>query len=190
MSHFPHRCEVTARRKFFECETKGRFFLKVSTTGFFHVVLPLLNDDRKPELYYVDLIARQIFEVLMYCIRIMKFRNLDSTQSMLIVLRNIGGKEVIFTDMIFSRRTYSFANQPETKFFFEFNPKDDWKEIGELLLVIFKELCTEMGCMDIEESVIKKRVYNIIRYMNELLTEYRGTVIIPRISISEFGFSV
>ena len=95
VSHFPYSCEVTARRAFFECETKGRFFLKVSTNGFFHAILPLENDDRRPDFYYVDLIARQIFDILMYCVRIMKFRNLESEQSMLIILRNIGRRKML-----------------------------------------------------------------------------------------------
>jgi hypothetical protein len=188
VSHFPYSCEVTARREFFECETKGRFFLKVSTNGFFHAVIPMLNDDRKPDLYYVDLIARQIYEILMYCVRIMKFRNLENEQSMLIILRNMGGKEVTFANT-FSHWTYSFANQPQTKFLFGFSPKDDWKKIAKVLLDIFKELCTEMGCINIEEPVIKKRVFEILRYMSELHTEYRGEVIIPRININDFGLS-
>jgi len=188
VSNFPYSCEVTARRKFFECETEGRFFLRVSTNGFFHVILSLLHDDRRPDLYYVDLIARQIFEILLYCVRIMKFRNLDSEQSMLIILRNIGGKEVTFADA-FPHWTYLFANQPETRFFFGFNPKDDWKRIAKVLLDIFKELCVEMGCLGIEESIIKERVFKILYHMSELHTEYQGVVIIPRIDINDFGLS-
>ena len=188
VSHFPYSCEVASRRKFFECETEGRFFLKVSTDGFFHVILPLINDEREQDLYYVDLIARQIFQILMYCVRIMKFRNLESEQSMLIILRNMGGKKVTFTNT-FSHQRYSFANEPETRFSFGFSPKDEYKKIAKVLLDIFKELCTEMGCINIEESVIKKRVLEILRYMNELYTEYRGIVIIPRISINDFGLN-
>jgi hypothetical protein len=188
VSHFPYSCEVTARRDFFEFKTEGRFFLKVSANGFFQVILPLLNDDRRPDLYEVDIIAYQIFEILMYCVRIMKTRNLDSEQSMLIILRNMGGKEVAFADA-FSHYTYSFANQPETRFSCGFNPKDDWKEIANVLLGIFKELCTEMGCMDIKESIVKKRVLKILCDMSELRTEYQGIVTVPRINISDFGLS-
>jgi hypothetical protein len=188
VSLFPYSCEVTARREFFECETKGRFFLKVSTNGFFHVILPLLCDDRRPDLYQVNLIAQQIFEILTYCVRIMKFRNLESQQSMLIILRNMGGKEVAFTDF-FSHRTHSFANELETKFSFGFNPKDDWKKIAKVLLDIFKELCTEMGRMDIEESTIRKRVFRILCDMSEVLREHRGLVIVPRVNINDFGLS-
>lgn len=188
LSRFPYSCEVTARREFFECQSKGKFFLKIATNGLFHVVLPLLKTDRKPDLYYVDWIALQIFEILMYCVRIMKFRNLDNEQSVLIILRNMSGKEVAFDDT-FSHWTYSFANQPETEFSFGFNPKDDWKKIAKVLLGIFKELCMEMGCMDIEESTIKKRVFRILCDMVELRTEYRGIVTVPRIDINDFGLN-
>ena len=43
--------------------------------------------------------------------------------------------------------------------------------------------------MDIEESTVKKRVFQILYFMRELQTEYRGTVIIPRININDFGLS-
>jgi hypothetical protein len=188
VSIFPNHCEVTARREFFECETKGRFFLKVSIDGFFHVILPLESDRRKPNLYYVDLIAYRIIEILTYCVRIMKFRNVAGEQSMLIILRNMGGKEVTFTDTL-SLRTYSFANQLETEFSFDFNPKDDWKEIAKILVDIFKELCMEMGCADIKESTVKERVFQILLGMPELRTEYRGAVTIPRITIHDFGLN-
>lgn len=191
VSLFPYSCEVTSRRKFFECETKGRFFLKVSTNGFFHVILPLINGERRArglDLYYVDLIAYQIFQILMYCVRIMKFRNLESEQSMLIILRNMGGKEVTFTNTL-PRWTYSFAKEPETRFSFGFSPKDEYKKIVKVLLDIFKELCTEMGCINIEESDIKKRVFKILHRMSELYTEYHGIVIIPRIDINDFGLN-
>jgi hypothetical protein len=107
---------------------------------------------------------------------------------MLIIMRNMGGKEVAFANT-FSHWTYSFANQPETKFSFGFSPKGDWKEMAKVLLKIFKELCTEMGCMDIEESIIKKRVLAILYNMRELHTEYRGAVILPRVNINDFGLN-
>ena len=58
----------------------------------------------------------------------------------------------------------------------------------ELFIKIFKELCTEMGCIDIEESTVKKRVFNIVYHFIEgLRIEYRGPVILPMVDINLFG---
>ncbi len=99
----------------------------------------------------------------------------------------MGNKDIAFTETIWHTRDYSFTNQQEIEFFFELDTAEGWKSVGQLFLKIFKELCNEMGCIDIEDATIKKRVFDILCFMDELRTEYRGTVIIPRVEINSFG---
>ena len=53
---------------------------------------------------------------------------------------------------------------------------------------IYRELCTEAGCLDILDSTIEKRIHSILRDMRELRTQYNGAgVILPRVDITEFA---
>jgi hypothetical protein len=183
--HFPNSCEIMARRKFFECSPNERLFLKLRTDGFLHVIQHLIPDRR--DMYYIDIIAQKIFGVFAYLMRIMQFLDNKREQSVTIILRNLGGKGVIFTNQMFLERPYSFANQPEIKFSYEFLPADGWKGLGQIFIQIFKDLCLEAGCIDIAVSTIRQRVCNILHDMYELQTEYRGNVVLPRVDIDAFA---
>ena len=184
ISHLSYDCNVTCRRKFFECDTRGKYFLQVEANGFFHTILPSTEERGS---YYIDILAKDIYDVLAYVTRIYEFKNHKTPISILIILRNFNSKPIFFLNGS-SYFKFSFANQNETEFFFEFDPAQSWKGLGELFIKIFKELCTEMGCIDIEESTVKKRVFNIVyHFMEGLRIEYRGPVILPMVDINLFG---
>jgi hypothetical protein len=193
ISCFPyfHNTEVFVRRKFFENEPKNELFLKVSTSGFFHSITPFLQDGREKDLYYYDVIIYQISALLFHSIRIMKFHNIENEQSLLVIFRNLGGKKVAFEDSFWRIRSYSFtSSSPEVEFLFSFCPKDDWKEIVNVLINLYRELCTETGCIDISDSTIKSRLHQILRSMRELSTEYTWEgVRLPRVDFNDFGFT-
>jgi len=188
ISHFPHlshRNEIIPRRELFECTPNEHLFLRLRKDGFLHVIQPLITDLK--DIYYIDIIAQQVFEVLAYFMRVMRFLDYELEQSVLVILRNLGGKQATFTNQIFVIRQYRFANQPELEFSYEFSPKDGWKGLGQVFVRFFKDLCFELGCIEIEDSTIKKRVYERLCHMQELRTEYTGEVRLPRVDINDFG---
>jgi hypothetical protein len=190
---FPYHCNVIARRKFFEFSTNDNVFLKVNTHGFFHVILPLDSHNRSDiytldkTQYNFDLIAKEIFSILDYCMRIFVFHQIEDEQSIRIIFRDMGGKNIVYLDKL-SIASFWFANQPETEFSFEMYPKNGWKGLGKLFCTIFKELCIEMGYVDIDDSAIKERVKMILQSDAQLHSSYQsGTTIVPSVATDEFG---
>jgi len=184
----PIRCTVTTRRNFFECDSREDEFLRVHTNGFFHFIVPIIYDTEK-NLSWIDVLIHQILDIFVYCTRVMKYKQITSEQSLYVKLRNISNLELTFDGFFFSRR-YNFCPEfSEVDFTYSFNPKEGWLKIREIFEKIFKDLCMELGIIDITDSVINKRLFDILRKNPNIHTKYHyGNVIIPLINMDEFGF--
>lgn len=187
ISHFPYRCNATSRRKFFECNIEGKF-LRVDSNGFVHAILPVRSEQ---DNYFIDLIAKEIFEVLVYVMRISELKNHMKPLSIYIVLRNFGNKKILFFNLnqhfIIREPEFSFANQPETDFAFNFNPKEGWKGLGQLFVNILTEISCEVGCYENDEETVKRRILNLLyHHLETIHIEYRGAIIIPRVNVDLF----
>jgi len=186
-------CHMRPKRGFFECEPHSRekplgFFLKVTSNGFFHLVNPLRHD----ELFYLDVIFKQILNMLLYCVSVMKNKQLNGKQSAVIYLRNVRNQDIRIGAL--QRTRYSFSNNDPEPFFAEFNPSSDLKEIGAVVQKIYEELCQEVGYVDVTEDIIKRRLRAIVLFsFYNSPKEYHGLGchnFLPAITADDLGFDV
>jgi len=181
---------MRVRRESFECESsingaQLNFFWKVTTKGFFHSIEPFYRG----QYHYIDSILIQILGMLLCCIRVMQFCNLKSDQSVLIILKNIRGREVIvFTP--FQHGKFSFSNSKnEVRFHKEFNPDNSWKEIVKVFAEICRELCAEVSYIGITNDQIRSRLNKIVKSMADFRRPYNsGNIHLPLINLDDFGF--
>ena len=186
ISCFPYYNEIEARRKFFETKPDKDAFLKVHTNGFFHSIIRLLSDS--PTSFTFDTIFMEIVQPLLFSIRLMKYHGVKGEQSMLLLLKNAGGSEVNFGTWA-SIRQYSFTNSlSEIEFSYSFDPEKEWKDLTPMLYKIYKDLCTEAGCLTILDTTVEQRVRNCIYNMRELGISYNGeNITLPSINLALFG---
>jgi hypothetical protein len=185
-------CNMKARRNFFECESWSKekplyFFLRVNADGFFHLVEPLHNDEQ----YWLDVIFGQVLDMLVYCIIVMKDKQLNTKQSVFICLRNVCGLDVRTAH--FQRIGYSFPNSAPEPFLAEFDPASSWKEIGIVLKKIYRELCQEVS-YEIAEEEINQRLQEMTKYNFYVRSSHdcRGLhchIFLQAIKIDDFGFT-
>jgi hypothetical protein len=159
---------MKARRNFFECESWNRekpldFFLRVYADGFFHLVEPLHHNEQ----YWLEVIFSQVLDMLLYCITVMKNKQLDTKQSVFICLRNVCGLDVRVAD--FQRIGYSFPNSVPEPFLAEFNPASNRKEIEIVLKKIYKELCQEVS-YEISEKDINQGLQEMIKHSSTFIS--------------------
>lgn len=183
-----NRCNFNAKRHYFECEPWSRekpidFFLRVKSNGFFHLVEPL----EQGENIWLDTIFSRILEMLFYCIRVMRYKQLNSKQSAHIYLRKVHGLEVK-TEGHFQRFHYFFSNNDPEPFLAEFNPMDDWKEIGIVIKKMFEDICREVS-FDIDEESVNLRLRDLIKSSGVGNWTY-GSIFLPAINADDFGFEV
>ena len=186
-------CNIKARRNFFECESWSKekplyFLLRVNADGFFHLVEPLHHDEQ----YWLDAIFNQVLDMLLYCITVMKNKQLNTKQSVFICLRNVCGLDVR-TVVHFQRFGYSFPNSAPEPFLAEFNPASNWKEIGIVLKKIYIELCQEVS-YEITEGEINQRLHEMIKHNFYVCSshDHRGLhchIFLQAIKIDDFGFT-
>jgi hypothetical protein len=106
VSNFPYCYEgVVSRRKYFECKNQDHCFLRVDTFGFVHAVLPLREEQNT---LFLDSIAREIYAIIAYTMRIYAIRNFLNPTSVLVILRNCNNNPVGFWDSLSQVRHYTF----------------------------------------------------------------------------------
>lgn len=160
----PYGCaNVTTSRTFFDCDCRstGEFF-RVHTKGFFHLITPIPYDKERNECY-IDSIIGRILEIFKFSVKAMKLRNVNANQSMYIILRNISNVEMTF-DRYSIHRGYKFPKGYENVEFkdYQFNPAVAWSETRKLFSKIYRDLCTELSIIEITDTTINKRLYNIV----------------------------
>ena len=185
----PFRCRrVIPRRKFFECELATKEFLRVHTTGFFHLISPILYDHER-NLYYIDTVIHQILEILIHSIRVMKLRNVKSGQSIYTVLRNIANIEMTFDRDPWHDRYCFSSESPDIELIYQFNPADAWSDIRKIFAKLYRDLCTELGAIEITDITINKRLYRILQNSDVQATYNLNGITMPRIEMEDFGFT-
>lgn len=186
----PTRCSrITPRRKFFECESRSEEFFRIHTNGFFHLIEPIIYDTEK-NLGWIDVLIHQILDIFIYSIRVMKLKEINADQSIYVILRNIANFELAFDSFLWRRRYKFCSESPDVEFVYHLNPTDDWSEIRKTFVKIFRDLCTELGEIDITDLTINRRLYNLLKRLQHIHTEYRhNNVIMPRIEMEKFRFT-
>jgi len=179
-------CNFNARRNYFECEPWSKekpieFFLRVKSNGLFHLVEPLHHDQN----YWLDAIFHQILVMMFYCLKVMRFKQVNSKQSICIYLKNVHGLEVK-TEAHFQRFGYLFSNNNPEPFLGEFNPMDNLTEVGTVIKKIFEDLCRELA-YDIDTRSVNLRLHNLINDVSDGNWKY-GEICLPAIKSEDLGF--
>lgn len=201
--YYSQDVKMTARRNYYEVasarkkyclvepltdDTKIDFFLKVTTNGFFHLVEPLRPHKGH---HYLESIFKQIFDMLLYTIQMMKYQQVRSDESFVVILKNVRSLELMAVED-FQLPRYFFPKSGPAPFLGEFNPTSPWKEIGLALKKIFREVCQEINFTPSDEA-INKRLNELLR--SNFYVKYdhnfigsRKHIFLHKIDISEFGF--
>jgi hypothetical protein len=186
--------EVIGRRKHFEFKSRSpEIFARMYSDGFFHCVLPFWEVEEEVKNYHLYWLMFQVAEPLFFLARVMKVKEVETEQTLKFDLHGIGGLEVT----PFSRRTpwlsirtWSFSEDSDfLPYRKTFNPKEKWTSFFDLLCEIYKEICIDLGIIDMKDETISQNVKEIVRSMQSLATTYSGRGL-ERLSLEEiFGES-
>ena len=186
--------DVIGRRKHFEFKSRSpEIFARMYSDGFFHCVLPFWEVDEEAKNYHLYWLMFEVAEPLFFLARVMKLKEVETEQTLRFDLHGIGGLEVI----PFSRRTswlsirtWSFSEDAESLSYQKtFNPKEEWFFFFNLLCEIYKEICVDLGIIDMKDETVSQNVKEILRSMRSLARTYSGRGL-ERLSLEEiFGES-
>lgn len=172
---------VVARRKHFEFESREpRIFARMYSDGFFHCILPWMEVDMEPKTYHLYWIVSNIADPLLFLVRVMKLRAIETEQTLRIDLHGISGLQVFpfsqkYPSSLFSRRPWSFSKETDyLSYEKKFSPKDEWVSFFNILCEIYKDICIDLGVMDIRDETVAQNVKEILRSMRSLWTTYSG----------------
>ncbi len=175
---------VIPRRYYYECKTLPEEFFRVHVNGYFHLIT--LIETRREGYVPIDDLIYRILEMLIYCIRAMKGKDIDTNQSMYIKLRNVRDIKLRFSP--WGHRTFSFGTDELEPCIKQFNPEEEWSAFKKLFNAIYRELCIDLGYPTITDLIIDQRLWRIIREMREIRTTYQSAKM-PDIELKEFGFT-
>ena len=185
---------IRARRFFFELEGEGErannrpidTFLRISKNGIFHLIEPLKHD----KSYWFGAILNQIAELLLYCVTIMKYKNHSGRQTIFIILKNVSGLELKLSDWQSSYFKWCFSKSDPKPFIAEFDPSNEFKEIGKALFKICRELYEEINYTQISEEQIAERLEDVLisNFYVKYSHNYSGLkhIVIPALKLNDF----
>jgi hypothetical protein len=189
---------VIGRRDHFEFESSSLgIFARIYSDGFFHCALPLWEvspEDSEVKYYHLHLIMSEIAEPLFFLVRVMKLKEVKIEHTLRLDLHGIGGLQVFpfSREHMFwlSRRTWSFSEEANFLSYQKtFNPKEKLVSLFNLLCEIYKDICIDLGIIDIEDETVSQNVKQIVGSLHTLRTTYSGRGL-ERLSLEEiFGES-
>lgn len=190
--------EVVPRRKHFEFKSRSpEIFVRMYSDGFFQCVLPLWEasrEDSEVKYYHLHLIMAEIAEPLFFLVRVMKLKEIKTEYKLKLDLHGVSGLQVSpfsrKSAFWLSRKTWSFSEDADSLSYQKtFNPKEKWVSVFNLLCEIYKEICIDLGIIDIKDENISQNVKEVISSMRALRTTYSGRGL-ERVSLDEiFGKS-
>lgn len=163
---------VVPRRGYFEFKSKSpEIFARIDSEGFFHAVIPLLTEAEK---YYLNWIVNDIAEALFFIVRVMKKKGVKTDQTLRIDLHGIRGLRVFPFSRYRSIREWAFSEEQDFIFYQKtFNPKEKWVFLFKLLCEIYKDICVDLGVVEIKDETVAQNVKQIVREMDNLRTAYQ-----------------
>jgi hypothetical protein len=111
-----------------------------------------------------------IGQVFLFANRVMKKKNIISSQRVLIELNNVQGLLVGF-DVDRTYNTYTFAEN-DIILHSNFNPSENWATQIGVLKQIYRLLCAHLGIHTIKEATITRHLRRVLGKMHELRTRY------------------
>jgi len=177
---------VVPRRGYFEFKSRSpEIFTKMDSDGFFHAVVPLYTEEEK---YSLNWIVGDIARALFFIVRVMKKKGVKTEQTLGIDLHGIKGLRVFPFPRYRSLREWAFSEEQDSVFYQKtFNPKEKWVFLFNLLCEIYKDICIDLGIVQIKDGTVVQNVKQIVREMDTLRTTYTPAGL-ERLSLDEiFG---
>lgn len=186
---------VVARRKHYEFRSRSpEIFARMHYDGFFHCVLPWWEVDPETKGYHLYWIVHDVAEPLYFLVRVMKNKGVKTEQALKLDLHGISGLRV----SPFSRertswlsiRTWTFSEETDSHSYQKtFNPKEEIVSLLNLLCEIYRDICVDLGIIDISDDTVSQNVKEIVGSMRSIRTTYSGRGL-ERLSLEEiFGES-
>jgi hypothetical protein len=172
---------IIARRYYYECGTLQEEFFRVHVNGYFHLMT--LIETRREGYVFIDHLMSNILEMLIYCIRVMKRKDIDTNQSIYIKFRNV--RDIRLRFYPWGRSVFNFASDEPEPYIKQFNPREEWSAFKKLFNAIYRELCIDLGRSTTTDLTINKELWGIIR---EIRTTHQSAKI-PNVELEEFGFT-
>jgi len=162
---------VVPRRGYFELKSKSpEIFARMGSDGFFHAVVPLNTEEEK---YYLSWIVDDIAQALFFIVRVMKKKGVRTEQTFRIDLHGIRGLRVLPFFRYRSLREWAFSEEQDFIFYQKtFNPKEKWVFFFNLLCEIYKEICIDLGIVEIKNETVTQNVKEILCAIDSLRTTY------------------
>lgn len=103
----------------------------------------------------------------------MKKKGVKTEQTLRIDLHGIRGLRVLPFARYWSHREWAFSDGEDFVFYKKtFNPKEKWVFFFNLLCEVYKDLCIDLGIVQIKDETVEQNVKQIIREMDTLRTTY------------------
>jgi hypothetical protein len=186
---------VKAYKDFFELEARSQYtskrLLRIKNNGFFHLIEPIYYRNE----FFIDNIFNQASDMLLYCIMVMRQKNVRAHQSVYIRLNNVHGLEAKVEPHQLSFPKWFFPRSDPDPFIISFDPSADWSKIGQLLLNLYTEFCHSISYNAPTSAEFKERLATHLSrqsyYVRYSLTYHRlgQTMKIPAINISDLQLS-
>jgi hypothetical protein len=168
--------EIESRHDYYNFEPREDRFLRILKNGFIISKFSSAQWDSETEMpartIYIHELVEYIAELFLFACRIMKKREIGDSQRMSIKLMNVKGHPVRFdSSLLRSHRDYDFA-----EYFIvieeDFNPDNDWRNLLDILVRIYRVICEYVTITDITDKTIKTNLRKILGQIQELHTTY------------------
>lgn len=173
--HFLRVNRVTPRRGFFEYDGVG--YYRVYADGVFHYVGQLLTEEIDGKTtFIIPYLIQQIAALALFSIRVMKRKGKDQQQTIRVDLHGVRGLRAVFGLRFPLVRDYSFSKDYDSVTYHRtFIPSRKWA-LFSLLCDIYRDICTDLGIINITEGGIKIDVARILKdyvFLRDATTTYR-----------------
>jgi len=119
-------------------------------------------------------IVNDIAEALFFIVRVMKKKGVKTDQTLRIDLHGIRGIRVFPFSRYRSIREWAFSEEQDFIFYQKtFNPKEKWVFLFKLLCETYKDICVDLGVVEIKDETVAQNVKQIVREMDNLRTAYQ-----------------
>lgn len=180
--------DVTTRRDWYEFdpELEDRF-LRIYSDGFFHSYFPFhLKESQKNASVQHTVFYLSGF--LFFVLRIMKHRSISAILRIHVELTGLRDLNVTIGSGLLSRfDQYSFSkNERRVVYEKDTNTSDKWSKALLVVCDIYKDICRDLGIIDITDDTVRNNVKKIVDADQDLRTQYSNDgIVIPIVDLKE-----
>jgi hypothetical protein len=168
---------IFSRRGYFEFRGRtSETLATLGSDGFFGALIPFRHYSNIKE-YSLSLIFQDFAELLFFVVRLLKEKKVASEQTVRLDFHGIRALPmVLFADLFPWRRESAFSGEQDYIYYEkQFAPQEKWATIYSLLCGIYRDICIDLGIVDISDDDVKRNVRDIIVRIDSLWTTYTSS---------------